>query len=106
MNDAILAAIITGCFALLGAVIAAIISAKVTSDKTIQKLESSQAVTANEINYIKDSMAEMKADLKSHNHYAQLFNENIPVIKEKLGVEEHRVKDLEDEVKSLRNNRE
>lgn len=106
MNDAIWAAIITGCFALLGAVIAAIISAKVTSYKTIQTLESSQAVTANEINHIKDSMAEMKADLKSHNHYAQLFNENIPVIQEKLGVEEHRVKDLEDEVKSLRNNRE
>lgn len=106
MGEAIIAAIVTGCFALLGSIIAALVSAKVTSDKTIQKLESSQAVTTNEINHIKESMVEMKADLKAHNHYAQLFNENIPVIKERLSVEEHRVKDLEDEVKELRNNRE
>jgi hypothetical protein len=41
----------------------------------------------------------MKDDIRSHNNYAKLFNENIPVIKEKLSVANHRIGDLEKDIK-------
>jgi hypothetical protein len=41
----------------------------------------------------------MKEDIRSHNHYAKLFNENIPVIKEKLSVANHRIEDIEGDIK-------
>ena len=56
-------------------------------------------VMNNEIAHLKESMSEMKNDLKSHNHYAQLFNENIPVFKEQIKVINHRIDDLEEAAK-------
>jgi hypothetical protein len=44
-------------------------------------------------------MGEMKNDIRSHNNYAKLFNENIPVIKEKLSVANHRIEDIEGDIK-------
>lgn len=106
MSDAVAAAVITGIFALIAAVVAAVISSKVTSDKTIQKLEKTQAVTNNEIQHFKEELSEMKCDLRAHNHYAQLFNENVPVIKERLSEGDRRMTNIEDQIKELRNNRE
>lgn len=105
MGDAVVAALITGIFAVVAAIIAAVLSSKVTSDKTIQKLEKTQAVTNNEIQHFKEELFEMKGDLRSHNHYAQLFNENVPVIKERLSEGDRRMAALEEQIKEIRNTR-
>ena len=41
----------------------------------------------------------MKEDIRSHNNYAKLFNENIPLIKEKLSVSNKRIGDIEDDIR-------
>lgn len=75
-----------------------LISAKTTRDTVTSKLDVNQQLTANEIIHIKADMAEMKSDIKSHNHYAQLFNENVPVIKEQTKNLSQRVDRLEAEM--------
>jgi hypothetical protein len=75
------------------------VSAKNTRDEVTRKLDINQRLMNNEIGHIKTEMTEMKADIRSHNNYAKLFNENIPVIKEKLSVANHRIEDIEGDIK-------
>ena len=91
VSDAIIVALISAVVTILSI----FISAKATQDKTEHKLDTNQQVMTNEMNHIKSEMAEMKDDIKAHNQYAKLFNENIPVIKEKIDVANNRIKDLE-----------
>jgi gas vesicle protein len=91
MSEEIIVCLISAAVSLIA--IAA--SSKSTRDKVTAKLDINQQITNNEIIHIKESITEMKADIKSHNHYAQLFNENIPVIKEQIKVANNRIKDLE-----------
>ena len=91
MSDAIIVAIISAAVTIFSI----FISAKATQDKTEHKLDTNQQVMTNEMNHIKSEMAEMKEDIRSHNQYAKMFNENIPVIKEKIDVANNRIKDLE-----------
>jgi len=115
---------------LLGVIISVFASAKVTQDKVTRKLESQNEVqntkieqlgvdmknikieltekmdAANKIEelkieHINESLETLKIDVKEHNHYAQMFNETIPVLQEKMKVENHRMDDLEAEVKEL-----
>lgn len=87
---------------LVGTVITALVtlvgvfmSAKNTQDKVTHQLETSQAVTENEMKHINEEIAEMKTHIKEHNGYGKLFAENIPVIHEQLKVVNHRLSDLE-----------
>jgi len=95
MSEALIVGIISAIVSLVGI----FVSSKATRDSVTHKLDTNQQVMNNEIAHIKESMSEMKNDLKSHNHYAQLFNENIPVFKEQIKVINHRIDDLEEDAK-------
>lgn len=95
MSEALIVGIISAIVSLVGI----FVSSKATRDSVTHKLDTNQQVMNNEIAHLKESMSEMKNDLKSHNHYAQLFNENIPVFKEQIKVINHRIDDLEEAAK-------
>ena len=113
MSDTLIIGLITGAISLLGIAVSLIgifVSAQSTRDGVTQKLDTNQQLIQNEITHIKtevgqmkqtiqDEIVEMKQDIRSHNNYAKLFNENIPVIKEKLSVSNHRISDIEDDIK-------
>ena len=82
--NAILVAVITGCFGLLGSVIVAVISANSTKDAISKKLEISQAVTDTKLE-------ELTREVRKHNNFA----ERIPVLEEKIKVANNRIEDLE-----------
>ena len=102
MSDTLIIGFITCGTTLLGIIVSLVgifVSAKTTRDKVTHKLDTNQQVTNNEIEHIKNEIGSMKEDIKSHNNYAKLFNENIPVIKEKLSVANHRIEDIEGDIK-------
>ena len=84
MSEAIIVAIITGGLALAGTVITVI----ATSRKTNHNLQISQAVMDTKIK-------DLTREVRKHNNFA----ERIPVIEEKIKVVNHRLEDLEQEVK-------
>ena len=73
MSETIIAVLITGLISVITTVITVVVSNKSNSDKMAAELDKRLALTDNEINHIKSEMQEMKADLKSHNGYAQMF---------------------------------
>ena len=95
MSDALIVGLISAVVSLVGI----FISAKLTRDQVTHKLDTNQQVMQNEMKHIKSEMGMMKDDIRSHNNYAKLFNENIPVIKEKLTVANHRIEDLENDIR-------
>ena len=92
-------ALIVGLFSAMVSLVGIFVSAKVTRDKVTHTLDTNQQLIKNEISHIKTKMSEMDDSIKSHNNYAKLFNENIPVIKEKLTVANKRIADIEDDVR-------
>ena len=102
MSDTLIIGLITGGVSLIGVVVSLVgifVSAKTTRDDVTRKLDTNQQLMNNEIKHIKTKMGEMDESIKSHNNYAKLFNENIPVIKEKLSVANHRIEDIECDIK-------
>ena len=90
MSEGLIVGILSAAVSLLGI----IITSKTTSDKMTHQLEINQQLTKTEIGHIKESIVEMKEDIKTHNHYAQLFDKNIPVVKEKIEAVNQRIDDL------------
>lgn len=84
MSDAIIVALITGGISLLGSVLAIV----QTSKKQSIELEKAMAV-------MKTEMSTMKEDIKSHNRYAQMFQENIPAINQHMKDVDRRLEGLE-----------
>ena len=76
-------------------------SAKSTRDEVTKKLDVNQHVMDQKIAHIKETQAEMKADIRDHNHYAQMFSENIPVVKEQINAVNEKVNGLEVRVNTL-----
>ena len=108
MSDALIVGLISAGVTLVGIVVSLIgiiASSKATRDEVAHKLDTNQQVMSNEISNIKTELQEVKVDVRSHNHYAQLFSENIPmikeipVIKEKVSVCNKRVADIEDDIR-------
>lgn len=91
MSETLIGILITSLVSL----ISIFVSAKTTRDKVTQKLDANQQVTNNDIEHIKADMSEMKADIRTHNNYARLFSENIPVLKEQIASADHRIETLE-----------
>lgn len=84
MNEILISSIITGCISLIG-----IIYSHFTAWKKVQEeLKLTQKIMENELAHIKE-------DVKEHNHYAKMFSESVPVIKEQIKVINHRLGDLE-----------
>jgi len=84
MSEAILVAIITGSFALLGTVITVLAA----NHKTNENLRISQAVTDTKIE-------ELTREVRAHNNFAQ----RMPVVEEQIKVINHRISDLEEKKK-------
>lgn len=75
MSDSIVVALITGGISLIGIVA----SYKAATTKVQNAMETQLAVMRSE-------MQAMKEDIKEHNHYAKLFAESMPVVKEQIKV--------------------
>ena len=95
MSDALIVGLFSGLVSLIGI----FVSAKTTRDEVTHKLDINQHVMRTELTNVKTDMDDMRKDIRSHNHYAQLFNENIPVIKEKLSSSEQRLNNIENDIK-------
>lgn len=84
MSESIVVAIISGGISLMGI----ILSYKAATTKVQHTMETQQAVMQSE-------MSAMKEDIKEHNHYAKLFAESMPVVREQIKVINHRIEDLD-----------
>lgn len=84
MTEAILTALISGGISLIGI----LLSHKAATDKLTSELDKQQAVIGEQIKV-------MQEDIREHNHYAKLFAESMPVVKEQIKVINHRIDDLE-----------
>ena len=80
MSDAIIVAVITGVFALLGT----FFSNRQTAKDMNAKLETHQAVTDTKLD-------ELTREVRLHNNFAQ----RVPVLEEQIKVANNRIKDLE-----------
>lgn len=80
MSDSIVVALITGGISLIGIVA----SYKAATTKVQNAMETQLAVMRSE-------MQAMKEDIKEHNHYAKLFAESMPVVKEQIKTLSERV---------------
>ena len=94
MDPAIVVSIISGAVTL----ISIFVSAHNTRSDMAHKLETNQQLQGQRTAYIENEIKDMKQDIKSHNNYARLFAENIPVIQEQIKVANHRIDDLEHKV--------
>ena len=92
-------ALIVGLFSAAVSLVGIFVSAKTTRDKVTHTLDTNQKLIKSEIDHIKTKMGDMDNSIKSHNNYAKLFNENIPVIKEKLTVANKRISDIEGDIR-------
>lgn len=80
MNEAIIAAIITGCLSLTGVILSNMLSAR----KNEAAIRTAQAVTDTKL----DALTQ---EVREHNHFAH----RMPVVEEQIKVLNHRISDLE-----------
>ena len=85
MGEAVIVALITGFISLIGT----IITVKASSKKTDENLRIAQAVTDTKIE-------ELTREVRAHNNFAQ----RMPVVEEKIKVINHRIADIEEELKN------
>lgn len=84
MTEAIIVALITGGLSVLGVVIS-----NISSNRKMQsEIEKQQAVTETKID-------ELTREVREHNGFAK----RMPVVEEQIKVLNHRIKDIENEVK-------
>lgn len=83
--DAIIVAMITGGFSVVGVIITTL----ATSRRTEQKMATAQAVTDTKIE-------ELTREVREHNNFAK----RVPVLEEQIKVANHRIADLEEASKS------
>ena len=86
MSDAVIVAFISGLLTLAGTVVTVI----ATNRKTTRAYETSQAVIEERVRTLSD-------EVHKHNNFA----EKIPVLSEKIEVANHRIADLESDVREL-----
>lgn len=84
MTEAIVVAIITGTFSLLGSIIAIVSTTRKQAAEQDKKLA-----------VLETKMDGMKEDIKSHNEYAKMFSENIPAINQHMKDVDRRLSELE-----------
>ena len=64
-----------------------------------EKMDTQNELLNLKIEHLTDTQKNMSKDIESHNNYAKMFSENVPVIKEKIEVANKRIADLEADVK-------
>ena len=98
MSEAIITALITGGLALIGVWLT---NRKSTADlfaKLDKQSELSDAKLDAEIRVIKTQIEELTREVRRHNNFA----ERVPIIEEQIKVSNHRLSDLEEEIKSIK----
>lgn len=85
MGEAIIVSLISGGLALLGTVITCLMTQK----KTETNIRISQAVTD-------EKLTELTREVREHNNFAR----RVPVIEEQIKVANHRISDLEENMKA------
>lgn len=85
MSDSIIVALITGGFTLVGTILAIL----KTNNKTQNEMRESNAVLHSEVR-------ELTREVREHNNFAR----RMPVVEEQVKVINHRISDLENEMKS------
>lgn len=95
MSESIMVAVVTGLFAVAAEVVIAIVNSKAMIAKIEKQsalddaaLKQSQAVTDTKID-------ELTREVRKHNGFA----ERIPVLEEKISVANHRISDIEEQLK-------
>lgn len=83
MSDAIVVALIS--------LVGIIVSAFITKSSVMNELDKKLAV-------LEVKQQEMAEDIKSHNNYAKMFAESVPVIKEQLREHEKAIEELKRKV--------
>lgn len=87
MTEGVIAALITGLLSLLGVIIT-----NVTANKKMQsQISLNQAVTDTKLE-------ELTREVREHNNFAR----RMPVVEEKIEVANHRIADLEEELKNIK----
>jgi peptidoglycan hydrolase CwlO-like protein len=94
MSEALVVGLISALVSLIGIIVAS----KDTRDKVTNKLDTNQKIMENEMKHIKSEMKDMKNDIKTHNHYAKLFDENIPIIKDRLSNQSKEILGVKEEI--------
>ena len=84
MNEAVMTALVTGLFGLIGSVIVALISSTSTRAAVTQRMEIAQAVTDTKLD-------ELTREVRAHNDFAR----RVPVLEEQIKAANHRLEDLE-----------
>lgn len=90
MSDTVIVALI----GVVTSIVSALISAKAASSRVMQQMQTEIAV-------MQSKMDNMSKSLESHNGYARMFSEALPVIKEQIIVANKRIADLESGQKRL-----
>lgn len=85
MSDSIIVALITGGFTLVGTILAIL----KTNSKTQSEMRESNAVLQSEVR-------ELTREVREHNNFAR----RMPVVEEQVKVINHRISDLENEMKN------
>lgn len=88
MSDAIVAALITGALSLAGVILSNVFSAR----KNEAAIKTAQAVTDTKIE-------ELTREVREHNGFAR----RMPVVEEQIKVINHRIKDIETDLKNEKN---
>lgn len=88
MSSSTLIPIISSIITLIGVCITSFMSNRQAMDKIQQKLQVTQAIT-------EERLTELTREVRTHNNFAQ----RMPVVEKEIEVINHRIKDLEQEVK-------
>ena len=92
MSEAIIVAIITGGLALVGVIIT-----NITGSQRMQhQLETTTAVLSEKVDTVKEQVDDLRAKVEKHNNFA----ERMPVLEEQIKVSNHRIQDIEDQLKT------
>ena len=75
---------------------------KTTTKELNDKIDIQNEIINLKIEHITSEQAGIKKDIESHNNYARMFQESVPVLTEKITVANKRIADLEQDVRELR----
>lgn len=98
MDTSIVVALISSGVALIGILVSA------ASTRASLKQDISNSITSikKDLEHIEDKIKDLQKHVESHNNYARMFQENVPVLVEKVKVVNNRIADLENDIKELR----
>ena len=75
---------------------------KTTTKELNDKIDIQNEIINLKMEHITSEQAGIKKDIESHNNYARMFQESVPVLTEKITVANKRIADLEQDVRELR----